>query len=65
MNSFIANLTIARKINAVRRSTGTRAGRGGSAIFRECPRGTPGRRALRKLDDAAVARAVAKAGGVR
>ena len=35
-----------------------RPGRGGSTLFRECPRGAQGRRALRRLNDAAVARAI-------
>lgn len=36
-----------------------------STAFQVCPRGTPGRRALRRLNDDAVARAVAKAGGAK
>ena len=65
MDNFAASLAIARELDAVRRSTGTRSGRGGSQIFRESQRGTPGRRATRRLDDEAVARAVAKAGGAK
>ena len=61
MNNMETNLTFSNELHRLKLlTTKRRSGRGGSQIFRESQRGTPGRRATRRLNDEAVARAVAK-----